>query len=185
MKNYLLLFTLTGLIACNNHTNKETGDSDLNPNGIDSSEVIRLATKYGDSISNISPALKSTTVPLEDMSTEGGELTYYRGADSATLVLDAKNYGEMGQNREKIWLKNGKPVLQYLEEINYDKPMYEPSSKIANTTVTYLVFHNGAPFAMLDSTQRRIRPDSATFHEAAERIKAVLPDYLLQTGVHQ
>lgn len=185
MKKYFHLLLCLTLIACNNNADKKSSDDTAKPNSIDSSQVIRLAVAYGDSISNISPGLKSNTVELEEMSTEGGELTYYNGADSATLLLDAKNFGEMGQNHETIWLKDKKPVLQYLKEINYDKPMYEPGSKIAGTVIKYLVFHNGAPFAMLDSTKRLVKTDSASFTEAAERIKAVLPDYLLQAGVKQ
>lgn len=184
MRKYLLLLTLIVVIACNNKTDKKPGDS-ISPNAIviDTGEVIKSALVYADEISNNPSSFIRDSISLEGLSTEGGEMILYKTKDSVARLLDVKNYGEMGQNEEKIWLSDEQPALQYLKEIDYDKPMYEPGSKISNTTITYMVYHNGKPFAMLDSAKQFMAVDSATFNERVERVKAVLPDYLSQAGI--
>lgn len=184
MKNHLLLFTLISIVACNNKTDKKPGEStSSNENVIDTSEVIKSALHYADEISNNLSLFVRDSVSLEGLSTEGGEMIVYKTKDSYAKLLEAKNYGEMGQNEEKIWLRDDQPALQYLKDINYDKPMYQEGSKISNTTITYMAYQKGKPFAMLDSAKRFIAVDSVTFAERAERVKAVLPDYLSQAGI--
>ena len=172
---------MIGFIACNNKTDKKPEES-ISSNAIDTIVVINNALHYADEISNKLSSLVRDSIDLEGLSTEGGEMIVYK-KDSLVKLLEVKNYGEMGQNEEKIWLSDKEPALQYLKDINYDKPMYEPGSKISNTTVTYMVYHKGKPFVMLDSAKRFIAVDSATFNERMERVKAVLPDYLSQADL--
>jgi hypothetical protein len=181
MKYSLLLLTLIGLVACNNKTDKKS-EGPVSSDAIDTIVVINNALHYADEISNNPASFVRDTISLEGLSTEGGEMIVYK-KDSSIKLLDVKNYGEMGQNEEKIWLSDKEPALQYLKDINYDKPMYEPGSKISSTTITYMVYHKGKPFVMLDSAKRFVAVDSATFNERVERVKAVLPDYLLQAGI--
>jgi len=176
MKKYLSLLSLISFIACNNKTDKKPEEA-VSSNAIDTIVVINNALHYADDVSNNTASFVRDSVSLEGLSTEGGEMIVYK-KDSLVKLLEVKNYGEMGQNEEKIWLSDKEPALQYLKDINYDKPMYEPGSKISNTTTTYIVYHNGKPFVMLDSTKRFMAVDSATFSERVERVKAVLPDYL-------
>jgi hypothetical protein len=185
MRINLLVFVAISIIACNNKTDKKTGENKGPSMILDSSMVIGEALAYADKINSTTSSLKRDSVDLEGLSTEGGEMIYYTAADSSVVFLAAKNYGETGQNEEHIWLKNKQPVLQYLKDIDYDKPMYEPGSTISKTTVTYIVLYNGAPFVLLDSARQRVYADSATFAENAERFKAVLPDYLLQVSGKQ
>jgi hypothetical protein len=184
MKNYLPLLILLIVIACNNKTDKKP-EGPASSNVIDTTEVINGVLRYADDISNNPSLFIRDSVSLEGLSTEGGEMIVYKTKDSSAKLLEAKNYGEMGQNEEKIWLSADQPALQYLKDINYDKPMYEPGSKISNTSITYIVFRNGSPFAMLDSARQLMKVDSVTFRENVERIKAVLPDYLSQAGIKQ
>jgi hypothetical protein len=174
MKYSLLLIVLIAT-ACNNKSDKQPETKAL-----DSNFVIKEALTYADSLASVAKTLTYDSAYLEGLSTEGGLLYFHKDADSLVVLLEAQNYGEMGRNEERIWLKEKQPVLEYLKDINYDKPMYEPGSKIDNTKITYVVFHNGAPFALLDSAKHKIAADSATLNEWASRVKDVLPDYLSQ-----
>jgi hypothetical protein len=184
MKYCLLYLTLAVVVACNNKTSKEPGSKLVDP-PMDSSDIIETQLLYPGLIDSVVSKYTRNSVDLEGLSTEGGELIFYKDHDSIPVLLIAKNYGETGQNEEKIWLmgKDKTPILEYLKDIDYDKPMYEPGSKISRTTITYMLFINGAPYAMLDSGRNLMRVDSATFAERAERVKAVLPDYLSQAGI--
>lgn len=174
MRYLFLLFAIVA-VACNNKSDKQP-----EVKGLDSNLVIKEVLNYADSIASVAKTLTHDSAYLEGLSTEGGLLYFHKGADSLVVLLEAQNYGEMGRNEERIWLREKQPVLEYSKDINYDKPMYQPGSKIDNTQITYIVFHNGAPFALLDSARHKIAADSATLSERASNVKNIVPEYLSQ-----
>ena len=76
---------------------------------------------------NVQAAMKNYTkidVADNDMSTEGGEISYYYDKQKLKVII-AKYYGETGKMNEEIYLYENYPMFVYKETYNYNTPMYD------------------------------------------------------------
>ena len=75
----------------------------------------------------VQAAMKNYTkidVADNDMSTEGGEISYYYDKQKLKVII-AKYYGETGKMNEEIYLYENYPMFVYKETYNYNTPMYD------------------------------------------------------------
>ena len=63
-----------------------------------------------------------------ELSTEGGNATYYRDNDNKIKIITTELYGEMGMSYEEYYFNNDSMFFSYSEERNYNAPMYYDST---------------------------------------------------------
>lgn len=83
---------------------------------------------------------KKDVYPMDDFSTEGGELAVFRSVDRPYRVFDFWLYGETGELNYTYWIdKTQQFLFARKTDIVYDKPYYEEGFK-TDTLIRYLSF---------------------------------------------
>jgi hypothetical protein len=70
---------------------------------------------------------KTSSFEVNDLSTEGGELTYYKDKSGNVRVLKAELLGETGKDVIFYYFKNGELFFVYRANFSYNAPIYDSS----------------------------------------------------------
>jgi len=95
---------------------------------------------------------------IDNLSTEGGELTNYYAGDklvkSVILLL-----GEMGKSKMEFYIADDEIFFCYEQIMHYDKPMYMQGSHIEITAVNRYYFNDQKIIRWLDNSRKIVAGD--------------------------
>jgi len=137
-----LIGIITLLLICGIHSCKQKQKSETKPENeiaIDLDSNLIGFDFILDFESNKSKFIKDL-IPMDDFSTEGGELTVYHSVDKPYRVFDFWLYGETAKLNYTYWTdKNGNFNFARQTKFEHDKPYYEEGFK-TDTLVRYLSY---------------------------------------------
>jgi len=117
-------------------------------------ELIRERFKHiNDNISSY--IVKKVDSP--EMSTEGGELTFY-SKENTIMKMTLQLYGEMGNKATDYYYFDNELFFIYDKLENYDNPIYIEGSKVEETLENRYYFENNKLIKWLDTNKKEQNP---------------------------
>ena len=112
--------------------------------------ILKIRKEYA-RINADSAKYKVVSKNIDNLSTEGGELTnYYEGGELVKSVIFL--LGEMGKSKMEFYIAGDEIFFCYEQIMHYDKPMYMQGSHIEITAVNRYYFNNQKIIRWLDNS---------------------------------
>jgi hypothetical protein len=138
--------------------------------GSEIGSISDIKEEFRDIESNIANFSKKSRL-LDDLSTEGAKVTYYKDKNGNIVLIKVDIFGEMGKAERKYYFKDGKLFFLYEVDYRYTMPIYLPEFDMKKSKITYnrYYFFNNKMQQWIKN-KKKINPSSKEFIERSKEI---------------
>lgn len=142
-KAILLIFSMLFTVGCQNKAVPVTSPAVKSKVQLFSTQIEKIDAYVRSTNENIHLYPKCEA-DIFDLSSEGASLVvYYNNKD--VIKTEVEYFGEMGKERQDIYLMESEFVFVESSEVSYDKPFYFDNYKIVSETINQFYFKDGSP----------------------------------------